>query len=296
MPKIALIGPLSKDRVIKENMMHKSAGGPVYYQSSVMKSLKINVSALITLSKSDKTLLKEFGKNIEIIPSFRNKTIEFQNIYPTDDPDFRIQKANIPCNPITVEDMMDFNLEDVEVILLGPLCPYDIPLETIEFLSKFNIPLYLGAQGYLRHLKGDEIVLSPWNDFKKFLKFIKILFLDENEAKIILDEDISLTETAKILASFGPEEVIITCGSHGAVIYSKKLDKTYKIPAFKADHVVDPTGLGDMFMAAYSVRKLEIEDPEECGIFAAAAAAIKLEKNGPFRENRDLIEEKMKIS
>ncbi len=295
MSHIALIGPLSKDRVIKNNETHKSVGGSVYYQSNVMENLQINTRALITLSKDDKYLLDEFGECIEIIPLFKHKTIEFQNIYPTDDPDFRIQKANIPFNPINPEDIANFNLKDIDVILLGPLCPYDIPLQTIEFLSKFEIPIYLGAQGYLRHLKEDKIVLNPWNDFKKFLKFIKILFMDEIEAKVILDKDISLEETARILASFGPEEVIITQGSNGALIYSNKSGKIYRIPAFQANQIIDPTGLGDTFMAAYSARKIQIEDPLECGKFAAAAAVIKLENKGPFNKKRDLIEKRMEI-
>ncbi len=49
MPKITLIGPLSKDKVIKKNKVHKSIGGSVYYQSNVIKNLKINTSAFITL-------------------------------------------------------------------------------------------------------------------------------------------------------------------------------------------------------------------------------------------------------
>ncbi len=295
MSKIAIIGPLSKDKVTKKGQSYRSAGGPVYFQAGVMNSLKINTSAFITLSKKDETLLDEFRGKVDIIPLFKDKTIEFQNIYPNDNPDYRIQKASIPFNPISAEDMVDFNLEGFDTILLGPLCPYDIPLETVKSLYKHNVPLYLGVQGYLRHLKGNRIVLRPWNDFREFLRFINIIFMDENEAKIILGEDISLKETAKNLASFGPEEVIITQGSRGAVIYSKKLDKIYKIPAFKANQAVDPTGMGDTFMAAYSAKKLQIDDPEECGKFAAAASAIKIEDKGPFRKNKALIEKKMEI-
>ena len=296
MSRIALIGPLSKDKVIKNDEIHKSTGGSVYYQSSVLKSLKIDSLAIITLSKGDDKLLDGFEENIEIFPLFKDKTMEFQNIYPTDDPDFRIQKATIPYNPIKPQDIKNFNLEDVDIILLGPLCPYDIPFETIEYLSKLEIPLYMGVQGYLRQLKKNRVVLSPWNDFKKFIKLVRVLFMDENEAKIILDENISLKETAKILASFGPEEVIITQGSSGALIYSKKSETTYKIPALTANSVADPTGLGDTFMAAYSAKKLETEDPESCGIFAAAVSVIKLENIGPFKGNRDLIKKRMNSS
>jgi hypothetical protein len=47
-------------------------------------------------------------------------------------------------------------------------------------------------------------------------------------------------------------------------------------------------------MAAYAVRKLEVEDPKKCGVFAAAASSIKLENKGPFKGKRKLIEDRCK--
>ena len=294
MSTIALIGPITNDTIIKNNSTHKSVGGAVYYQSSVLERLNVNTKAVITLAKSDEELLNDFSKNIDLFPVFTDETIKFQNIYPDNNPNHRIQKAHIPSNPLEVKDIESLDLTDCDAILLGPLCPYDIPLETVEYLSKLKIPIYLGAQGYLRHLKNDEIVLRPWDEFKKFLKFVKILFMDENESATILGQQLPLAEVAKTLASFGPDEVIITQGSSGSTIYSKKLDETYEIPSFSPKKIEDPTGLGDTYMAAYAARKLEIEDPKMCGIFASAASVIKLENKGAFNGNIKLIHERCK--
>jgi sugar/nucleoside kinase (ribokinase family) len=294
MSNVTLIGPITEDTIIKNNSTYKSIGGAVYYQSSVLNQLKVNTKTIITLAENDKELLNGFSKNIEIIPIFVDKTMKFQNIYPDSDPNHRIQKAHIPFNPIEVKNIVSLDLTNSNAILLGPLCPHDIPLETIEYLSKFKIPIYLGAQGYLRYLKGEKIVLRPWNDFQKFLKFVNILFIDENEAKTILGTQISLNHVAKTLASFGPEEVIITQGNNGSTIYSKKRDEIYKIPAFSPKRTEYPTGLGDTYMAAYAARKLEIEDPKKCGIFAAAASVIKLENKGAFKGNKTLIRQRCK--
>lgn len=294
MSNITVIGPVTEDTIIKENFTYKSTGGAVYYQSNVLNRLKIDVKAIITISKDDNNLLNAFPDNTKIIPIFVDKIIKFQNIYPNCDPNHRIQKAYIPHNPIEIKNISSLNLKDSDAILLGPLCPYDIPLETIEYLSKLEIPIYLGVQGYLRHLKEGKIVLKPWDDLQRFLKFIKILFMDENEAKTIMGKELQLKQIAKLLASFGPEEVIITQGNQGSIIYSKKLDESYEIPAFSPKRTEDPTGLGDTYMAAYAAKKLEIEDPKKCGIFAAAAASIKIENKGAFRGNRKLIEERCK--
>lgn len=294
MPNITMIGPITEDTISKNNLTYKSTGGAVYYQSSALDHLKVNTKAIVTLAKSDKELLNAFPNNVEITPIFTDKTMKFQNIYPDSDPNHRIQKAHISYNPVEVNSLLSLDLTDSNTILLGPLCPYDIPFETIKYLSKFEIPIYLGAQGYLRHLKEGKIVLKPWNNFQKFLKFIKMLFMDENEAKTILGNDHSLDQIAKTLASFGPDEVIITQGSNGSMIYSKKLDEIYKIPALKPKRIEDPTGLGDTYMAAYAARKLKIEDPKKCGIFAAAVSSIKLENKGAFKGSKKLIQEKCK--
>jgi hypothetical protein len=291
MSHITLIGPVSQDTIIKGDLNYKSAGGAVFYQSSVLSSLKISTNAFVTISRDNEELLKAFHSNVTIIPIYVKENIKFQNIYPDNDPNHRIQKAKVPCNPI--KNILS-QIKCSDALLLGPLCPYDIPLKTIEELSTLKVPIYLGAQGYLRHLIKDKIVLKPWNEFKKYLKFTNILFMDENESAIILGEKHSLEETARILASFGPKEVIITCGSRGSVIYSRKLDRIYKIPAFKPEKTEDPTGLGDTYMAAYAARKLETEDPKKCGMFAAAAAALKLENKGPFKGKRELIHNKCK--
>lgn len=294
MPNITLIGPITNDTIVKNNSTYNSIGGAVYYQSSILDHLKINTKAIITLAKKDEELLDAFSKNIELFPIFTGGTIKFQNIYPDNNPNHRIQKAHIPHNPIEVKDIASLDLRDSDALLLGPLCPYDIPLETIEYLSKLKIPIYLGVQGYLRHLNGNEIVLRPWIGFQKFLKFVKILFMDENESATILGKQLPLNEVAKTLASFGPEEVVITQGSNGSTVYSKKLDEIYKIPAFSPKKVEDPTGLGDTYMAAYAARKLKIDDPEMCGMFASAASVIKIENKGAFKGNRKLIKERCK--
>ena len=294
MSTITLIGPITNDTIVKDNSTHKSVGGAVYYQSSVLERLNVNTKAVITLAKTDEELLDTFPDNIQLFPVFTDETIKFQNIYPDNNPNHRIQKASIPHNPLKVKYIESLNLLNSKAILLGPLSPYDIPLETVEYLSKLKIPIYLGAQGYLRHLKDGKIVLRPWNEFKKFLKFVKILFMDENESATILGKQLPLTEVAKKLASYGPDEIIITQGSNGSTIYSKKLDKTYKIPAFPPKKIEDPTGLGDTYMAAYAARKLETEDPKLCGIFASAASVIKLENKGAFNGNIKLIHERCK--
>jgi len=220
MARVILIGPISHDTIIKDKTVYHATGGAVYYQSYVFSSLGIDTEAVLTIARDDQKLLKAFPENIDVNPIFVSKTSQFKNIYPNNDPNYRIQKAYIPKNPIKPKDLFSIDLTTFDAIILCPLSPYDIPLKTIEYLSKFNIPLYVGVQGYLRHQEKDKIVLKPWKNYKKFLKFVNMLFLDEIEAKIIISENKDdLEKIAKKLASSGPREVIITLGNKGAITY-----------------------------------------------------------------------------
>ncbi|MGZ7068967.1 MAG: carbohydrate kinase family protein, partial [Methanobacterium sp.] len=223
----------------------------------------------------------------QVIPIFASKTMEFENIYPDDNPNHRIQRSNIPENPIKPHNLNNINFEVFDALLLSPLSPFDLPLDTLEYLSAQGLPIYLGAQGYLRHTENDNVVLKPWKDYEKFLKFVKLLFLDEIEARIILGHLAgSCGKIARILSSFGPEEVIVTRGDRGALVYSARIDghALYDIPAFPPQRIVDPTGLGDTFMAAYALKKLETDDPEKSGTFASQVSSRKMAHKGAFRK------------
>ena len=122
-----------------------------------------------------------------------------------------------------------------------------------------------------------------------------MVFIDEVEAKVIMDKkNHELNIIGRELALFGPEEVIITRGDRGAMIYSSLKKRTYKIPAFPPKQTMDPTGLGDTYMAAYVTKRIEKSDPETCGIFASMVSTMKLEKIGAFQGNKSLINKRLK--
>ncbi|HMK53268.1 MAG TPA: PfkB family carbohydrate kinase [Methanobacteriaceae archaeon] len=281
-----LLGPVTRDTIIREGSIYESTGGPVYYQAGVLNSLGIEVTALITLGKSDKNLLNSFPNMINIIPSFRDDTAHFENCYPSQDPNQRKQKASLPCNSLKETDFKGLDLYQFDAFLVSPLSPWDVPLETLEYLHQTEKPIYIGVQGYLRYLEDHKVVLRTWENYKSFLNLSKIIFLDEIEARVIIGTDYSdLEEIARRLAEHGPDEVVITLGDRGSLIYSHQKKVTYRIPAVTPHKTVDPTGLGDTYMAAYLSKRQKSFDPLECGIFASQIASLKLENRGALSFN-----------
>jgi sugar/nucleoside kinase (ribokinase family) len=71
--------------------------------------------------------------------------------------------------------------------------------------------------------------------------------------------------------------LIVTQGREGARMRWK--GTWYAIPAYPT-HEVDPTGAGDVFVAAYLVRYHETGDPFQAALFASCAASFSVEAPG----------------
>jgi nucleoside kinase len=293
MAKFLIIGPVTRDTILKSGSKCKGIGGPVYYQAGVLSALKSDVTALVTVGKEDINLLDSFSQDINLNPIWGEETTQFENFYPDENPNHRLQRACIPANPIEISHFSRIDWDTFDAVLVSPLSPYDVPFETLKYISDQEVPVYLGVQGYLRHLEGQKVVLKPLKDYKKFLACVDFLFLDEVEAGVIIgDSSISLDEISRNLSLLGPDEVIITRGDRGSIVYSSGHEDTYKIPAFPSKERVDPTGLGDSYLAAYAFRRQEVSDPRECGIFASLVSSLKLENKGSFQGDRRSIENK----
>lgn len=300
MGNFLILGPVSKDTIIKNDKKIHRIGGAVYYQSKVLSGLGQSHVAAVTLSKEDRDLLDEFPSQTQVFPLFKKDTVKFENKYYNNDPNHRIQRSNAPKIPITSEDILgiiSLNFESksqLDGVLLGPLLPWDIPLETINKIHNLGIPIYMGLQGYLRHFEGCDIYLEPLKRVNEILKFVKIVFLDEGEARAIVPHETSLEKIGKLLSKYGPEEIIITCGDRGSVIYSKEKSEAIKIKAYPPIKLIDPTGLGDTYMAAYISCHVKGKSQEECGKFASMVSTIKLENKDGFEKDWDYVVNKLK--
>ena len=164
---------------------------------------------------------------------------------------------------------------DVDGFVVNPLNHYDFPAETVEYLKSFNVPIFTSIQGFLRipDVRVNEnytIKLSNFDGLSDVLSGVTAIFLDEAEANTVgLDFDV--------------DEFIITNGSHGSRIVS---DSQVMIEAVKCDNVVDTTGCGDTYMAAYVSKRLLGNTQKEAGNFASLIASKKIENFGPFKSDK----------
>ena len=76
-----------------------------------------------------------------------------------------------------------------------------------------------------------------------------------------------------VWAKYRPKVCGATMGARGSMCFDGR--NFVRCPAFPVEKVVDTTGCGDLFHAAFAVRWLETHDLLDCQRFAAATSALK---------------------
>lgn len=267
---IAIIGPITKDKIILANKSMAKIGGTAFYSSITLANLGIKTEVFTKLSAEDKNLFSALKhRNISISPYFCNSTTSFRNIYHGER---REQFVEGIAEPFSVKEIK--SVKDCKIVHLGPLTRKEIPLAILKYLKFRGLIISLDVQGYMRQIKNNKVRLTDWREKRKFLKYVDIVKADKKEASIITRK--KGEAAAKSLAAMGPKEVLITDGAHGSAIYAD--GRYFSIPAFTPFVIKDVTGCGDTYVAAYLAKRLKSSDLKECGLFAARCATIKIER------------------
>jgi hypothetical protein len=210
-------------------------------------------------------------------------TIRFINEYK-DNVDEREQRAIIPQNTIGVDDI---GVLDCDAAILGPLFHDNFEPDVVGNIRQ---PVALAAQGLMRYLDGGTIVWRHPEKIFEFLPRVTYLFVNEEEARFITGKE-SLREQHALFEYHGASTVVITQGSRGSVIYGGS--EEHVIPAFPPSCLADPTGCGDTYLAAFIYASGFPWNLDEVGRFAAMAATMKLECQGPLRATASQVFERL---
>lgn len=277
---IVVIGPLTQDQIITSNSKTSVAGGASYFQSFVFE--EFNMDYVVVANFNNLDLIKDFPNLGNLIPIVGDDTHYFINEYPErDNSDIRKQYTNFADIPL-LKNQLEFVLDDIfeiDAFILNPLNRNDFPVETVDYLKTFNVPIYLSVQGFLRlpdekvDDKNYSIKLEMYNDLEDILNGVTGIFLDESEAKIVFDDG--------NYNKYDMDEIVITNGSDGSRIIVESDE--IKIEAVEVDNIMDATGCGDTYMAAYILKRLLLDSPKEAGEFASLIASEKLMSFGPYK-------------
>lgn len=175
--------------------------------------------------------------------------------------------ANAHLMPADLEKVEEA-IDHCDIVLMQ----LEIPIETVEYVAR------------VAFAKNKKVILNPapaqpLSD--ELLSYLYLITPNETEAEMLSHIKITDMETAKEaarqIALLGVQNVVITLGSDGALIYAD--DQFEKVDAFKVK-AVDTTAAGDVFNGALCGALLEGQSLADAVRFANKAASISVTRNG----------------
>ncbi|MDR3286386.1 MAG: ribokinase [Prevotellaceae bacterium] len=172
-------------------------------------------------------------------------------------------------------------IEEADIVLMQ----LEIPMETVEYVAK------------MANSKNKKVILNPAPAQFLSAELISNLYIitpNETESEMIsgitITDDKSAFEAAKKIADMGVDNVIITMGDRGALVYNKETNEivdAYKVKA------IDTTAAGDVFNGALAVALAENRTIVDAVRFACKTAAISVTREGaqssvPYRNEVDI--------
>lgn len=276
---ICIIGHVTRDRIQLDGSPERlQPGGTVYYSGLAAARLGLRTLAITKLCAVDRAILlngmETAGVAVRALDSCR--TTEFVNAVSSGDSDERRQHVLAVADPFEPCDI-DAN---AAVYLFGPLTRNDIAPSCVERAVSGRGLVAMDVQGLLRNVRGSRVELAGSAEALHLLRHVDILKAGRQEALLLTGER-TIAGAARALAAAGPREVLITSGGDGSHVYVR--GTLIPIPAFAPQVVLDTTGCGDTYLAAYVSHRLRGGTPEEAGLFASRVAGAKTAYYGAFR-------------
>jgi sugar/nucleoside kinase (ribokinase family) len=123
---------------------------------------------------------------------------------------------------------------------------------------------------------GDVTLEQPMD--KRILGLIDIFKSTPKEIQTLTGQS-EVDSAIKTVHSHGVDIVIVTLGPEGAMVSVE--GTVHRVPAYKPEKLVDPTGAGDAFIGAFLAEYGRGQDCAWCSHVGSAAASLVVEGIGP---------------
>ena len=245
MKKILIIGTVAYDEIeTTTGSSGKILGGAATY-IGLSASLLNSKSSIISIVGGDfehknLKLLKLKGINtdsIEIVP--KGKTFYWKGKYHKDwnKRDTLNTQLNVLAdfNPAVSEEN-----KKAEIIVLGNLHP-EVQNTVLDQVNVSEKCIILDTMNFWMDNALAELM--------KVIKRVDIIIINDEEALQLSKKD-TLFAAANEILSFGPKQIVIKKGEHGAMLFDES--QFFTVPAFPVKKVIDPTGAGDTFAGGFA--------------------------------------------
>ncbi len=269
-----VVGYLLHDIVDVDGKISESPGGSAMYCSMTAKKLGMKVGIVSRVGQDYRyhDILDGIDKSGV---GMQEKTTTFFDIYRDG------RRKELVFNIGKKLRKKDFPREflNAKAVHIGPVID-EVHKGLIKMVKKKSSALITAdIQGFIRKEKNGDVVPKKFK--LGILKYIDILHCSEDDLR---DSRIKISDIERKC-----NHILLTRNSRGSVLIWDS--RRISIPPFNTIEK-DPTGAGDVYMAAFAKRFLETNDPEESGRYASAAASFCVEDFGinGIKDERHVIE------
>ncbi len=258
MARVAVVGNLARDVV---NRGAPSPGGCPFFAAEAFRRLGEEGQIVTRFAERDRELfepaLRGLDAPVTLLPAAA--TSGFSLDYEGEERVMGVTAIGERWQPVDARVLAP----DVTWVHVAPLLRSDFPAETLSALADGR-RLTLDGQGLVRSSQLGPLTTDA--DFDAaVLTSVTTLKLSEEEARMVAGGPFDRATAT----SLGVPEVLLTLGSHGAVVFANGTD-TF-VPAAWPVLGVQTTGAGDAFMVAYATSRADGH-----GAIAAARNASRL--------------------
>jgi 1D-myo-inositol 3-kinase len=254
-----LIGHVTKDLLPEGGFV---VGGTVTYAAVVAKHLGWRLVVVTAAAADFNPPACLDGVDWTILPS--DETTTFKNQYAAEG---RRQVVGPVARSITADDIPS----DFRRAAVVHLCPVAQELES-SLAKLFPDSLLLATpQGWMRRWDTDGVVsLDTWRGAGEILPQL--------DAGVLSVEDIQGDWAVAERWAKQVAVLVVTQDKGGCTLFHRGEKRSF--PA-RAASVIDPTGAGDVFAAAFVICWAETGNPGQAAFFANVTASMALERPGP---------------
>jgi sugar/nucleoside kinase (ribokinase family) len=256
-PDLVVVGHVTLDH-FEEGVR---PGGTALYAAVTAQRLGMSVGILT--SHGADFPLEAIPPQIEVVTLEAPATTVFEHRHRETRRALRVTSAAQPLGPADVPE----DWRDAGLVLLAPVVG-EVDPALVETFA--DATLAASAQGWLRRIEAAGLVTTrPWNPPQGLLERLQALFVSGEDVR---GQESELTEWLQRLPL-----AAVTAGKNGALLYVN--GERYEARPRPA-RVVDPTGAGDVFAAAFLVHYHREGDPWEAAAAATCAASMSVEGEG----------------
>lgn len=277
--RVVVVGSVTLDEQhIRSSPVRFQLGGVVTYAGAAFATVGVRPLAVCSLGgpmgERARAILHSLG--MDVCASRSNRMTGFVNTVDADGE--RQQELSSAAPPISrrlaVQAMQGVEGPHVH---LGPVHGADISDSALIFLGARARTVSLDIQGLLRPSAPGPMKLQRAASLETALTMSSIVKATEEELVTLLT--VTALTLDELMVTFKLDEIVVTQGSRGGYVADRS-GKQQTFDAAPIDGVVDTTGAGDVFFAAYVLARIhELADVGDACRRAAVQAARHVSGN-----------------